>query len=76
MMPNLESMYKVLFIGGIAAALVMLGLYLYAGMRFEGWIWSIPLFGPTALFLLVIVIALIYSHILVKREENDSDSIE
>tara|TARA_Y100000004_G_C8740131_1_gene337926 strand:- start:66 stop:230 length:165 start_codon:yes stop_codon:yes gene_type:complete len=54
----------------------MAAMYVYAGVKFYGWMWSIPFFGPTALFLLVIVVALIYSYIVVKREENDSNSSE
>jgi hypothetical protein len=71
---NIEKMYRVSMICSIFTAIVMLALYLYAGIRFSGWIWGVTFLGPTALFLFVILCALIYSHILVKKAGNDSDS--
>ena len=75
-MINIEKIYKISMICSLITILVMVAMYIYAGVKFYGWMWSIPFFGPTALFLLVIVGALVYSYIVVKREENDSNSSE
>ena len=71
---NIEKTYSVSLIISFITILVMFGLYLYGGIKFSLWWYSIPLLAPTAIFLLVVLCALIYSHILVKRSSDDSDA--